>query len=162
MYDSYLSILFGRNFIVHWKDTCYSAPTFKLFDIHLSVLYVILEEITGKFVLKWLNDSNNLTPNFCYYSWPSNFDFLRLNGKCLPQVPRSNRCADCQTQIQTVTHFKDHIREHVQDEHPTACIICRQVLRNDAQIDTHAKYHLQFSDDTIGSDRQCNICQQVH
>ncbi|VBB25254.1 unnamed protein product [Acanthocheilonema viteae] len=85
-------------------------------------------------------------------------DFHRLVAHC--KIPRSNRCADCQTQIQTVTHFKDHIREHMQDESTVPCIICRQTLRNDTQIDTHAKYHLQFNDDISGSDRQCNICQQ--
>ncbi|CAG9540339.1 unnamed protein product [Cercopithifilaria johnstoni] len=85
-------------------------------------------------------------------------DFHRLIAHC--KVPRSNRCADCQTQIHTVTHFKDHIREHMQDESTVACIICRQTLRNDTQIDTHAKYHLQFGDDISGSDQQCNICQQ--
>ncbi|EFO18030.2 hypothetical protein LOAG_10467 [Loa loa] len=85
-------------------------------------------------------------------------DFHRLVEHC--KVPRSNRCADCQAQIQTVTHFKNHIREHIQDEHAVACIVCRQALRNDAQIDTHAKYHLQFSDNTLEADRQCSICQQ--
>uniref|UniRef100_A0A0R3S624 Zinc finger, C2H2 type n=1 Tax=Elaeophora elaphi TaxID=1147741 RepID=A0A0R3S624_9BILA len=85
-------------------------------------------------------------------------DFHRLVAHC--KVPRSNRCADCQTQIETVTHFKDHVREHMQDESTVACIICRQTLRNDTQIDTHAKYHLRVSDDISGSDRQCNICQQ--
>uniref|UniRef100_A0A915PJD2 C2H2-type domain-containing protein n=1 Tax=Setaria digitata TaxID=48799 RepID=A0A915PJD2_9BILA len=86
-------------------------------------------------------------------------DFHRLVVHC--KVPRSNRCADCQAQIQTVTHFKDHIREHMQGERNVTCIICRQALRNDAQIDTHAKYHLQFSDDICGPDQQCGICQQL-
>uniref|UniRef100_A0A8R1TXM8 C2H2-type domain-containing protein n=1 Tax=Onchocerca volvulus TaxID=6282 RepID=A0A8R1TXM8_ONCVO len=85
-------------------------------------------------------------------------DFHRLIAHC--KVPRSNRCADCQTQIQTVTHFKEHIREHMQDEGTVPCIICRQALRNDAQIDTHAKYHLQFSDDALESNRECSKCQQ--
>ncbi|VDM21717.1 unnamed protein product [Wuchereria bancrofti] len=85
-------------------------------------------------------------------------DFHRLIAHC--KVPRSNRCADCQTQIQTVMHFKNHIREHMQDEYTVTCIICRQALRNDTQIDTHAKYHLQLSDNTLGWDRQCRICQQ--
>nr|CDQ02654.1 Bm12937, isoform b [Brugia malayi] len=85
-------------------------------------------------------------------------DFHRLIAHC--KVPRSNRCADCQIQIQTVMHFKNHIREHMQDEYTVSCIICRQALRNDTQIDTHAKYHLQLSDNTLGRDRQCRICQQ--
>ncbi|OZC12815.1 zinc finger, C2H2 type [Onchocerca flexuosa] len=85
-------------------------------------------------------------------------DFHRLIAHC--KVPRSNRCADCQTQIQTVTHFKEHIREHMQDEGTVSCIICRQALRNDAQIDAHAQYHLQFSDDALKSNRECSICQQ--
>ncbi|VDN01482.1 unnamed protein product [Thelazia callipaeda] len=93
-------------------------------------------------------------------------DFHRLIMHCkevqvIPiQVLRSDRCANCQAEIHTAAQFKDHMHEHIRKERNIMCIICRQALRNDTQIDVHAKYHMQMIHNSSELNERSEICQQ--
>ncbi|VDK41847.1 unnamed protein product [Anisakis simplex] len=97
-------------------------------------------------------------------------DFHRLNVHC--KIPRADRCAECQVEITSIAQFLEHIRLHTINEQNVTCVVCRQALRNEAQIHSHANFHL--ADTAIPSrtssilmknesdnESRCTVCNQV-
>uniref|UniRef100_A0A0M3HNU4 Zinc finger protein n=1 Tax=Ascaris lumbricoides TaxID=6252 RepID=A0A0M3HNU4_ASCLU len=96
-------------------------------------------------------------------------DFHRLNIHC--KVPRADRCAECQLEIASVAQFLEHTRLHMRNEQSVTCVVCRQALRNEAQVHSHANFHLSDASTSSKnalaaksdseSESRCNICYQV-
>ncbi|GIX91440.1 zinc finger protein 521 [Caerostris extrusa] len=73
------------------------------------------------------------------------------------KVVTDNTCVTCHTPLKLAEHFYAHLKQHNAQGLPASCVVCRQVLMSEIEVEKHADHHLKNTE----SSRFCCVCGET-